>query len=112
LTYGAKWDEGSAEDLATPVVCPATIAPELADRVRSLAVSAFRATCCRDYGRVDFRLNDRGEPMILEVNPNPDLGPGAGFARAALVAGFSYEGIVAAIARQALQRARGLQRRQ
>jgi D-alanine-D-alanine ligase len=112
LTYRAKWDEGSPEDLATPVVCPAPIEPELSGRLGALAVSAFRATSCRDYARVDLRLNGRGEPMILEVNPNPDLGPGAGFARAASAAGWGYEEVVAAVARQALQRAGPGHRRQ
>ena len=33
LTYAAKWDDGSAEDLASPVRCPAAIDPDLADRL-------------------------------------------------------------------------------
>ncbi len=75
LTYAAKWDAGSAEDLASPVVCPAEVDPDLAGHLARIAVGAFRATGCRDYARVDFRLDPRGEPMILEVNPNPDIGP-------------------------------------
>lgn len=105
LTYAGKWDEGSAEDLASPVVCPAPVGVELAARLGSLALGAFRATGCRDYARVDFRLDDRGDPMILEVNPNPDLGAGAGWARAARAAGVSHTEAVASIVRQALGRA-------
>jgi len=104
LTYGAKWDEGSPADLGSTVVCPAPIEAALRERLGMLAVAAFRATGCRDYGRVDLRLDDRGEPMILEVNPNPDVGPRAGLARAAKVAGWDYSGVVAAVARQALAR--------
>lgn len=104
LTYAAKWDEGSAEDLASPIACPAPIEPELAARLGALALAAFEATGCRDYARVDLRLDTRGEPMILEVNANPDLGPGAGWARAARVAGIGHAEAIAAIAWQALGR--------
>lgn len=104
LTYAAKWDEGSVEDRASRVICPAPVERELAGRLVELAVSAFRATGCRDYARVDMRLDGRGEPMILEVNPNPDLNPGAGLARAARAGGLEYDGLVVAIARQALAR--------
>lgn len=106
LTYDAKWDEGSEADLASPVVCPAPIERALAERLQLLALAAFRATGCRDYARVDFRLDARGDPMVLEVNPNPDLGPSAGWARAARAAGLDYEDAVAAIARTAWKRQR------
>src|SRR5262249_38331379 len=71
LTYDAKWAVGSEEDLASPIVCPAPIHQDLATRLQALAVDSFRATGCRDYARVDFRLDGTGAPMILEVNPNP-----------------------------------------
>lgn len=104
LTYEAKWDVGSAEDLASRPRCPAEIGPALADLLGSLAVSAFRACGCRDYARVDFRLDEDGAPMILEVNPNPDLDPHAGLARAMTTSGREWGETVAALARQALER--------
>lgn len=104
LSYAAKWAMGSAEDLASPVRCPAPIDPALAGRLGRLAVAAVRATGCRDYARVDFRLDARGEPMILEVNPNPDIDPEAGWARALRASGRDYAATLAALARQALGR--------
>jgi D-alanine-D-alanine ligase len=104
LTYEAKWAAGSIDDLASPVRCPAPVEPELAARLGELAVAAFRATGCRDYARVDFRLDERGEPMILEANPNPDLDPEAGLARAARASGRDFDNTLADLARLALQR--------
>jgi D-alanine-D-alanine ligase len=104
LSYDAKWDIGSAEDLASPIRCPAEIDGDLAARLGRLAISAFRATGCRDYTRVDFRLNAEGEPMILEVNPNPDLGPTAGWARALRASGRDYAETLVALVEQALAR--------
>lgn len=104
LTYEAKWDEGSKADLASLPRCPAQIEPELARTLDTLAVKAFRACGCRDYARVDFRLDDDGQPMILEVNPNPDLSPSAGLARAIKASGREWGDVVASIAKQALER--------
>lgn len=98
LTYAAKWSVGSAEDLASPIRCPAQIDSALAARLGRLAVAAFEATGCRDYARVDIRLDAQREPMILEVNPNPDIGPTAGWARALRVSGRDYGATIAAVA--------------
>lgn len=105
LTYAAKWAVGSVEDRASPIQCPARIERELADELSRLAVSAFKVTGCRDYARIDFRLDRRGEPMILEVNPNPDIGPGAGWTRALRASGRDYDATLAALTRQAWDRA-------
>jgi D-alanine-D-alanine ligase len=104
LTYESKWLIGSPADLSSPIVCPARIASGLDRRLRRLAVEAFRATDCRDYARVDFRLDGQGEPMILEVNPNPDIGPEAGLARAIRASGLDYGSTIAALAHQAILR--------
>jgi D-alanine-D-alanine ligase len=104
LTYESKWFVGSPADLASPIRCPALIEDSLARSLGSLAVAAFGATGCRDYARVDFRLDDRGAPMILEVNPNPDLGPTAGWARALRCSGRDYGATLAAVARAAIAR--------
>lgn len=104
LTYHAKWAVGSVEDLASRPRCPAEIGPDLAGELARLAVDAFRATGCRDYARVDLRLGAGGAPMILEVNPNPDIGPSAGWARALRASGRGYDATLARLARQALER--------
>ncbi len=104
LTYEAKWAAGSRDDLSSPVLCPADVEPELGERLKTLALEAFRVSGCRDYARVDFRLDDRGEPMILEINPNPDLDSSAGLARAIRASGRVYEDVIVALARQALAR--------
>jgi D-alanine-D-alanine ligase len=104
LTYAAKWDVGSAEDLASPIRCPAVVDEPLAGELRRLAVAAFEATGCRDVARVDFRLDAEGRPMILEVNPNPDLGSAAGWARALRASGRDYAETIVGLAEQALIR--------
>jgi D-alanine-D-alanine ligase len=91
VTYDAKWSPESSAWNSTPVICPAKIEPPLADRLRRIAAEAFRESGCRDYARVDFRVDPEGRPWILEVNANPDLDPAAGFARSVLAAGISYE---------------------
>lgn len=105
LTYDAKWDEASPYYQKTLPKCPAeNVPPALAERIAAIARGAFQALGCRDYARVDVRLDSRGEPKILEVNPNPDLSPDAGLARAAGRGGFDYDDLVARIARRALAR--------
>jgi D-alanine-D-alanine ligase len=104
LCYESKWITGSPADLATPILCPAAIDADLAARLGRLAVAAFEATGCRDYARVDMRLDAQGTPMILEVNPNPDIAPWAGLARGLRNSGRDYAATLAALAHQAIRR--------
>lgn len=36
---------------------------------------AYTATECRDYARMDYRLDNAGNVFLLEVNYNPSIGP-------------------------------------
>ncbi len=103
VTYACKWDESAPEYHATPPV-RCTLTAELAERVSATARAAFEALECRDYARVDMRLARDGTPYVIEVNPNCDLSPGAGYARAAKAFGLEYEDLVWRLVEIALER--------
>ncbi|GAB4259784.1 MAG: hypothetical protein Kow0092_08220 [Deferrisomatales bacterium] len=106
VTHAAKWRPGSEEDRGTRVVCPAQVPAVQRVRLEAAALSAYRALECRDYARVDLRLDPAGQPHVLEVNPNPDISREAGFARAAAASGQAYEALVARLVAWARERAR------
>jgi D-alanine-D-alanine ligase len=104
VTYDAKWKPGSTEDEATPSYCPADLKPELADRLESLAIQAFRVLGCRDYARVDIRVRPSGKPFILEVNANPDFHPSAGLSSSLNAAGMTHAQFTVELVKAALAR--------
>ncbi len=93
--YEAKWQETSFAYAHTPRRFPdeAADGPLLA-RVRGLARAAWKVCGLAGYGRVDLRLDEHGEPHILEVNANPCLAADAGFMAAAERAGLSAREVV------------------
>jgi D-alanine-D-alanine ligase len=91
VSYDAKWTREAPEFGGTPARCPADVAPELADEIRRVALAAFRLTDCRQYARIDLRVDTAGRPFILEVNGNPDISPSAGLARQIRASGMTYD---------------------
>ena len=106
-SYEAKWFEDHPLYQKTPPLCPAPIDDDLRQKLQGLAADAFRAMECRDYARVDFRMDNRGRIFILEVNPNPDISLNAGFARALGAAEVPYASFWARMIQNALGRKEG-----
>jgi D-alanine-D-alanine ligase len=104
VTYDAKWKPESRDFLASPPRCPADVAPHLEEQLRWLALQAFQLLGCRQYARIDFRVDDRGHPFILEVNPNPDLHPDSGLAKTLLVVGISHAQFTGSLIEELLSR--------
>ena len=105
LSFSAKWEVGGVEDLGSRPICPAQVPKSVADRLTAVAREAWLAVGGGGYGRVDLRLDDAGQPWILEVNPNPDIADDAGLSRMAKAAGWSYEDLILRIVDAALSEA-------
>jgi D-alanine-D-alanine ligase len=106
--YAAKWDLESFEYRNTPRSF--TVEPELAERLRRIALDCWALFRLDGYARVDFRVDESGRPWVLEVNANPCLSPDAGFAAALAEAGLGYEAAVERLIDDALERAPRAQR--
>jgi D-alanine-D-alanine ligase len=102
-TFDAKWTPGSEAYQRIPAICPAPVTPELKAKIERVAIAAYRASGCRDYGRVDMRLR-KGEPMALDINSNCDVSPDGGFANAARATGLSYGEMLERIVELAIKR--------
>jgi len=97
LAYSAKWDPDDAYFRGTKVRCPAELSPEFKQEIEALALRSFLALGCRAYARVDMRQGKQGQVMVLDVNPNPDIGPGAGARLQAEAAGLDYPTFISEI---------------
>jgi D-alanine-D-alanine ligase len=92
VNHQAKWDQDSFEYQQTPRSFDfAATDGLLLERVSELALKCWELFNLSGYARVDFRVDDDGQPWILEINANPCLSPDAGFAAAVAQAGFSYD---------------------
>ncbi|MEQ8673178.1 MAG: hypothetical protein RIC84_08180 [Aggregatilineales bacterium] len=84
---------------------PAPLQEDIAEQLRLLTAAVFRVTDCKDVARVDFRLDDDGQPWILEVNPLPGLNPiYSDLCLQAKVHGWTYEHLLNTIVTLAAER--------
>ena len=102
--YTAKWDDGSFESVKTVRRFGVEHRePVLACELRFLCEETWTLFGCRGTARVDFRITPEGQPLILEVNPNPGIAPDAGLVAAAAEAGMSYADLIEGIVTEALR---------
>jgi D-alanine-D-alanine ligase len=102
VSFDAKWTPESPEYSGTKPVCPAPVDRPLAERIRDIARTAWRAVEGQGYGRVDMRVDAHGRPWVLEVNPSPDISSDAGLVNMARAHGWSYDELVQQIVSAAL----------
>jgi len=114
ITYRAKWDPYSRDYYAMEPSCPVEdLDPALTKHIQAIAVRAYQTLGCRDYARVDMRVDTKtDEAFILEVNPNPDLADGCAFAQCVRASGRTYARAIQEIVGYALERARNKQQRE
>ena len=72
LSYESRWEEDSP-DFHTSGMALAKLTDEQLHKFEKICKVAFLAFGFTDFTRIDARLNDRDEFMILEANANPGL---------------------------------------
>lgn len=105
VTYDDKYHKSSIEPVKR---CPADIDPDLAQRLRQISLATFQACFCRDYSRVDIRVDERGRPWVLEINSMASLGAGGSYVFSAQAAGYCFEALINRIVQAACGRYAGL----
>jgi D-alanine-D-alanine ligase len=78
--------------------CPARITRQLQASIERVTLDAFRALGCRDWARIDVRLDSAAVPNVIEVNPLPGILPDPAdnscLPKAARAAGIGYEELI------------------
>jgi D-alanine-D-alanine ligase len=85
--------------------CPAQLDTYLLQQITNSSLKVFEVLGCRDFARLDFKLNSEGMPYFLEINPLPGLNPkSSDLPIMTNKMGFTYQALISAILSAALQR--------
>ncbi len=84
------FDYESKYDGSTQEICPGRFSPELAERMKKIAVTAHQSLGCRHYSRADFRIDEKGKIYLIEVNTLPGLADVCLFPKAASAVGLEF----------------------
>lgn len=95
--YTAKYEPGMSEHFF-----PARIPEDVYRKTLAAGLAAHRALGCRGYSRVDFIIDGRGDPYILEVNTLPGMTATSLLPDIARGVGISFPNLVEEILRLAL----------
>lgn len=83
---------------------PRGVPGKLTSLISEIALDAFNVVGCSDYGRAEVRVDPKGNPFVLEVNPNPSIGPTDCVPTVAGIAGLGYGDFLEEILQLAIRR--------
>jgi D-alanine-D-alanine ligase len=98
--FEAKWLWDTPENPLEIFECPARIDDALRREIEDVTLRAYHALGCRDWSRIDVRLDAGGRPHVIEINPLPGILPdpkeNSCLPKAARAAGLSYDEMIQA----------------
>jgi D-alanine-D-alanine ligase len=106
--FEAKWLWDRPENPLDIFECPARVSDAVRADVEDVVLRAYTVLGCRDWSRVDVRLDAAGRANIVEVNPLPGILPNPAdnscLPKAARAAGLDYDALIGACLRTAADR--------
>ena len=107
-SYEAKWIWDRSDAPLDIFQCPADLTSKLKSEIEDICRKAYTILRCRDWCRIDVRLDAKGTPHIIELNPLPGILPNiednSCFPKAARAAGLSYNKLLQTVLALAAQR--------
>jgi len=97
--YKCKYTKGSSK-----YIVPAGIEKKSAEKLKNEALLTYKALSCRDYARVDFRVDKDGATFCLELNTLPGMTRLSLVPMAAAEAGIPFDMLIENICFLALAR--------
>lgn len=107
-SYEAKWILDTKDSEFEVFDCPASLDKTLEDKIIKICLDTYKVLRCRDWSRIDVRLDKNGEPNIIEINPLPGIMPdpreNSSYPKAARAAGMTYEDMINSVLYEACKR--------
>jgi len=107
-SYEAKWILDTKENSFDVFDCPANLAEDLEEQLKTTALRTYNVLRCKDWSRIDLRLDNNGKPNIIEINPLPGIMPdpneNSSFPKAARAAGMTYGQMIQRVLDSAIKR--------
>ncbi len=103
--YEAKFEGSEVHKKGIEVQRPPKgVTSKLTSLISEIALDAYTVVACSDYGRCEVRVDAKGNPYVLEVNPNPSIGPTDCVPQVAQVAGMDYGDFLEEVLRLTIRR--------
>ncbi|MDR3626221.1 MAG: ATP-grasp domain-containing protein [Ignavibacteriaceae bacterium] len=97
-SYEAKWILDTKENPLDVFSCPAKVDARLEKKISEVALKTYNILRCKDWSRIDVRLDKNNEPNIIEINPLPGILPNpeenSCFPKAARTKGLNYNEMI------------------
>lgn len=97
-SYEAKWILDTRDHPLDVFDCPAKLSDDLYRKIEETCRKTYTILRCRDWSRIDIRLDSNNIPNVIEINPLPGILPNpvdnSCFPKAARVAGMDYNQVI------------------
>ena len=107
-SYEAKWILDTKENNFDVFECPARLDSILEKKIKDTVLRTYNVLKCKDWSRIDIRLDKNGVPNIIEINPLPGIMPdpneNSSFPKAARAAGMNYNQMIQRVLYSAAKR--------
>ncbi len=107
-SWEAKWVWDRPEAPLSVFQCPAKLTPVELAQLEGIVIQTLEVLRVRDWARVDVRMDQKGKPHIIEINPLPGVLPNpednSCFPKAARATGLSYTDLILSVVDAALDR--------